>query len=191
MNIEYEATYANIDKKNMRDLLADAGAALARPEFSQRRVTFNLPKGNEIKGAWLRVRDEGDKVTMSLKIVDGDRIRDQKEIQLKIDDFQAACDLLRTIGCEEKAFQETKRELWKVDGVEITIDEWPFLEPFVEIEGSSEEAVRKVSDKLGFDWDKARFCSVDALYAEKYGISEDRINNHTPKIVFDMINPFI
>jgi hypothetical protein len=31
------------------------------------------------------------------------------------------------------------------------IDEWPFLEPFIEVEGGSELGVRQVSEKLGFD----------------------------------------
>lgn len=51
-----------------------------------------------------------------------------------------------------------------------------FLEPFVEIEGKSEKAVKDVSEKLGFNWHDARFCAIDALYADKYGVSENVIN---------------
>ena len=150
-----------------------------------------MPKGHEIKGGWLRVRDEGDKITMSLKVVDGASIENQKETQLVVDNFDSAVSLLESIGCENKAYQETKRELWEVDGVEVTIDEWPFLEPFVEIEGKSEEDVKGVSEKLGFDYSQAKFGAVDTLYAERYGITEDQINNHTPKILFEGKNPFI
>ncbi len=78
-----------------------------------------------------------------------------------------------------------------MNGVEITIDEWPYLEPFVEIEGPNETAVRQVAEKLGFDWPQAKFCAVGTLYSEKYGLSLDRINNHTPRIVFNEKNPFI
>ncbi len=127
---------------------------------------------------------------MSLKVVDGNRIHNQKEIQLTVDNFEEARNFLTNIGCEEKAYQESRRELWEMDGVEITIDEWPFLEPFVEVEGRSEEQVKAVSEKIGFDYSRAKFCSVDTLYNEKYGISIDRINNHIPKILFEMENPF-
>lgn len=191
MNIEYEAKFTGINKDEMRKKLKAVGAVLVRPEFLQKRTVFNIPTGHKIKGGWLRVRDEGDKITMSLKIVDGDKIENQKEIQLKIDSFDNACNILRTIGCEEKSYQETKRELWNLDDAEIMIDEWPFIEPFVEVEGVSEEVVKKVSAKLGFDWSKARFGAVDILCSEKYNISVDRINNHTPKIVFEMENPFL
>jgi len=83
------------------------------------------------------------------------------------------------------------RELWELDGVDITIDEWPFLEPFVEIKGQSVEQVMKVSEKIDFDYNQAKFCSVDTLYSEKYGISIDKINMETPQILFEMDNSFI
>lgn len=78
-----------------------------------------------------------------------------------------------------------------LDDVEITIDEWPFLEPFVEVEGKSEEAVKAVSEKIGFTYNDALFCAVGTLYSKKYNLDEDIINNKTPKIVFEMENPFL
>lgn len=190
MNIEYEATFTEIDKEKMRLKLKEVGAQLEKPEFLQRRTVFALPRNHNLKNGWLRVRDEGDKITMSLKDV-GKNIEDQKEICLEINDYAEAVKLIDNLGFETKAYQETKRELWKIDGVEVTIDEWPFLDPLVEVEGNSKESVKRVSDKLGFDWADAKFCSADTLYKEKYGISEDIINNKTPKIVFDMNNPFV
>ena len=58
MDIEYEATFSNIDKDNLRTKLKALGAKLLRENFMMKRVTFNLPS-NE-KNKWLRVRDEGD-----------------------------------------------------------------------------------------------------------------------------------
>jgi adenylate cyclase class 2 len=163
-----------------------------RPEYLQRRVVFRLPEGHEILGAWARVRDEGNLITMSLKIVDGDRIEDQKEICLVVDSFDQAELLLLTIGCVKKSYQETKRELWILDDTEVTIDEWPFLDPFVEVEGKSEEAVRSVSEQIGFDYAQALFGAVDIVCMRKYPhLTTDRINNRTPLIVFDGENPFL
>jgi adenylate cyclase class 2 len=191
MQIEYEATFPNVKKEDVRHELIKAGAELVRGEFLQKRTVFHLPEGHRIPGAWARVRDEGGVTTMSVKILDGTKIEDQKETCLKIDRFEEGVTLLKTLGCEEKAYQESNRELWELNGVDITIDEWPFLEPFVEVEGKSEEDVRRLSKLLGFDWTSARFCAVGTLYAEKYNISEDRINNETKKITFEMENPFI
>ena len=197
MNIEYEATFENVDKDEIRARLRAAGATLVRPEYTQKRVVFSLPKGHEIPGAWLRVRDEGGKTTMSLKVVDpavggaGGNIENQKEICLAVDDFDAAVEFLSLVGADRKAYQETRREMWSLDGADVTVDEWPFLEPFVEVEGRDMVTVRAASEKLGFDYSTALFCSIGTLYVRKYGIDEDRFNNRSPRIAFDMENPFV
>ncbi|MFA5184732.1 MAG: CYTH domain-containing protein [Patescibacteria group bacterium] len=191
MAIEYEATFTNINKDEMRARLRQAGANLIKPEFLQKRVVFNLPSGHEIPGGWLRVRDEQDQITMSLKIINGAKIEDQEEICLKVDNFSEAVDFLTAIGAQRKAYQESRRELWLLDGVEITLDEWPYLEPYIEIEGKSEEAVKKASAKLNFDYGQALFCGITTLYHNKYGLDEDYINNYIERVTFDDANPFI
>lgn len=191
MDIEYEAKFAKINKTKIRKKLKSLKAKLVRPEFLQRRFTFHLPGGCEIPGGWIRVRDEGDKITLTLKTICGQKISGQKEITLKVDDFEKARQLLRNIGCVEKSYQENKRELWLLDGIEITLDEWPFLEPFIEIEGKSEREVRTLSQKLGFNWNQAVFGSVHLLNSSKYGILEEVLNEKIPRIVFGEKNPYI
>ena len=128
---------------------------------------------------------------MSFKSVTGDKIENQKEINLEINDFKKGVDFLKVIGCQQKSYQETKREIWRLDNVEICLDEWPFLEPFVEIEGKSEKEVKAVSKKLGFDYSKAWFCATGLIYSKKYNIPVEIIDNEIPKIVFNMKNPFL
>lgn len=96
---------------------------MIKPEFLQKRVVFNLPAGPN-GFSWARVRDEGDKITMSFKsIKDNNKIDDQKEISLIIDDFGKGVEFLEVIGCKKKSYQETKREIWKLDDTEICIDQ--------------------------------------------------------------------
>lgn len=190
MNIEYEATFTDINKDQIRARLEKVGAKKVYPEFMMKRIVFELPKGHEIKGGWLRVREEADKITMSLKITDGGRIEDQKEICLKIDNYDEGVKFLESVGAERKAYQESYRELWLLDDVEVCIDEWPYLEPYVEVEGKSEQAVKDVSAKLGFDYTKALFCSVDTLYKLKYEVPLQVINHQTGRITFSDPNPF-
>jgi adenylate cyclase class 2 len=190
MNIEYEATFPDIDKDTIREKLKAVGATLVRPEYMQKRVVFDMPLGHEIPGGWVRVRDEGDKITLSLKVVDGDKIENQKETCLTVDSFEEGVNLLLSLGCRKKSYQETKRELWMLDETEVTIDEWPFLHPFVEVEGKSEETVQAVSLKLGFDYAQAVFGAVDVIYRRQYPhLTYGRIN-HAPRIVFDGENIF-
>ncbi|MCU0679830.1 MAG: CYTH domain-containing protein [Planctomycetes bacterium] len=192
MNIEYEATYSNINKEEMRSRLQVLGAKLVKPEFLQKRVVFNLPKGHEGEHTFIRVRDEQDKITMSYKeVFSSGHIEDQKEICLTVDNFQEAVLFLRTIGCQEKSYQETKRELWNLNGVEITIDEWPFLEPVIEIEGKNEAEVQSVCEQLGFDYSQAHFGSISKQYVDKYHISYEIINQKMPRLTFEDENPFL
>ncbi|MDD4990245.1 MAG: CYTH domain-containing protein [Candidatus Pacebacteria bacterium] len=193
MQTEYEATFINIDKDKIREKLKAVGAVLNKPEVLMKRYTFNLAKGVDLKDRFARVRDEGDKITLSFKIV-GERgfknIEDQKEICLKIDNFDNGVEFLKVLGCQEKAYQESKREIWQIKETEICIDEWPFLESLVEVEGPSEQEAKDISEKLGFDYSQAMFCAVGTIYAKKYGADENFINNHIPRITFDMENPF-
>lgn len=191
MQTEFEATFWPINKDDARNKLKQIDGVLVHAERLMRRKAFNLPPSVSTSQRWARVRDEGDKITMSVKQISGENIEDQKEAQILVNDFDQAVEFLDLIGCTEKAFQETKRERWEVDGVEVTIDEWPFLEPLLEIEGGTENAVRLVSEKLNFSWSDARFCAVSSLYMEKFSITEDRINNGTPRLAFDDQNPFV
>ncbi|OGG17668.1 hypothetical protein A2721_03110 [Candidatus Gottesmanbacteria bacterium RIFCSPHIGHO2_01_FULL_47_48] len=191
MQIEYEAKFANINKDEIREKLKSLGASLVKPEFLQKRAVFFLPGKKDSSTSWIRVRDEGDRITVSLKVTVNGKIDTQKEVIIVADSYDNARKLLIEIGCEEKAYQETKREIWKLDGVEITIDEWPYLEPYIEIEGKSEQEVRDVAGKLGFGWKDAIFGAADQLISKKWDLPEDAINNKVPRIVFSEENPYL
>jgi adenylate cyclase class 2 len=182
MNIEYEATFTKINKDQMRQKLKKAGAKLIKPEFLMRRHVYQPPI--KLEEGWLRVRDEGDKITMALKQMTGKKISDQKEIEFEVSNYETACKLLETIGCFNKSYQETLREIWQLNEVEITIDTWPGLQPIVEIEGQNEDEVKKVAAKLDFTWVNAIFWSADEIYERELGIPREIINNQTPEITF-------
>jgi adenylate cyclase class 2 len=191
MDIEYEAKFTNINKDELREKLKSLKARLTKPEFLQKRTAFFLPGKKDSGTSWLRIRDEGDKISVSLKIVVNGRIEPQKEIMIIVDNYEKARKVLTEIGRIEKAYKETKRETWKLCDVEVTIDEWPYLEPYVEIEGNPEQAVRKAAGTLGFDYKKAVFGAVDQLISKKWGSPESDINDEIKRIVFDEDNPYL
>ncbi|MNT60176.1 hypothetical protein D3C72_1977360 [compost metagenome] len=73
------------------------------------------------------------------------------------------------------------------------LDEWPWLAPYMEIEGPSEEKVKNVAEQLGVAWEDAVFGGVANAYALQYphigeaGIQE--INKNWPVIKFDTAVP--
>lgn len=177
METEIEAKFTSVDKEFLREQLQTAGATREYPETLMRRKNFDfVDRSLDRKGGWVRVRDEGDKVTLSYKQVNDRTLHGTKEISVIVDDFDKTCQLMEAIGLEVKAYQDTKREKWHLDDVEITIDTWPWIPSFVELESKSEGALRNVVLKLGFDWNAAMHGSVETVYQMHYDFSEDEIN---------------
>ena len=116
LQIEYEATFCDINIDEIRKKIKNLNGKLVKSMFHQKRTVFHLPKGHEIQGGYLRVRDESDKITMTLKIMESNgSIEGHKEIELIVDNYENAVYFLKTLGAQEKAIQETKRELWELD----------------------------------------------------------------------------
>lgn len=177
MQIEIEAKFLDIDKDKIRKLLNDNGAVLVHAECLMRRKNFDYPDARLEKiGGWIRVRDEGDKVTLAYKQLIDRTIEGTREISLVVEDFDKISNLLLAIGLDNKSYQETKRERWELDGVEVTIDTWPWIPTFVELEGESEEKLKSVAEKLSLDWSKSMHGSVETAYQACYFVSEEEID---------------
>ena len=183
MKKEIEATYLSVDKEDVRKKLTVAGFVLQTPEYMMRRKTFDFSRVAPNRNKWGRVRQEADKVTMTVKEVRGSGINDTYEVELVVNDFNTASDFFEACDIPAKAFQENMREVWKREGVEATINTWPCLNPFVEVEAETEELVRQVSGELGFDFTKAVFGSIDIVYEKELGIPASTIIK-LPEITF-------
>jgi len=108
-----------------------------------------------------------------------------KEIETEVKDFDIMVDIFRNLGLREKSYQETYREVWKINGeVEIMIDLWPWLNPYIEIEAESEKLVRKYSNALWFNYEEGIFGTAAEVYKQELGLEPDYINN-LPEITFE------
>lgn len=183
MKNEIEATFLSIDKDFIRAKLKNTGFELKIPEYLMKRKTFDFSRIAPGCNKWGRVRQEPDKVTMTVKEIRGPGINDTYEVELIVNDFDTATSFFEACDIPAKAFQENMREVWVRDGVEVTIDTWPGLNPFVEIEGENEKIVRKISDELNFDFEKAVFGSIDLVYEKELGIPAETIIR-LPEITF-------
>lgn len=177
MKTEIEATFTDIDKDSLRAKLKAVSATLAHPERLIRRTVFDFPdlRLNKING-WVRVRDEGDRITLTYKQQKDDTLLGTHEATVVVDDYDRACELLQDIGLSQKAYQETKREQWVLGRVEISIDTWPWIPAFIEIEGQDGPSVKSAAAQLGFDWNQARFGCVDNVYQLYFDVANDEIN---------------
>lgn len=168
MQSEIEVKFLKVDFDEVRSKLKAAGGQLEKPMRLMRRVTIHNDFMRTGKDAFLRVRDEGDKVVMTYKQFDELSVDGAKEIEVEVSDFDKTVELLAQAGLPHDSFQESKRETWRLDGCEVVLDEWPWLKPYVEIEGPSETALRQAAAQLGFSFDEAVFGDVMAAYRAEY-----------------------
>ncbi|MDQ6984823.1 MAG: CYTH domain-containing protein [Candidatus Dojkabacteria bacterium] len=186
MNTELEVKFLDINKDNVRKSLKESNAELIQAETLMRIIMFGNTENKEMKVHYVRVRDEGDKITMTAKIHarKGDEISDQKETEINVSNFEDAVKILELAGLKYDYVQEKYREIWELDGCEIVIDTYPIVEPLVEIEGESVESIKPVAEKLGFNWDDKVYHSVTDYYANKLNLSFEEALEKTKRLKF-------
>ena len=171
MNTEIEVKFVDVDIDDIRTRLEKAGATLVQPMRNMRRALIEEDH-HAADNMFIRIRDEGDKVTLALKkktkSLEESTIDSTYEIETTVGDFDTAVELFKVAGWHYTTYQESKRETWHLGNAEVVIDEWPWINPYIEIEADSEQAVRSAADKLGFDWDMVVFGSVDVIYNRDY-----------------------
>lgn len=172
MQTEIEAKFIQIDHDAIRQQLKSLGGVCNQPMRLMRRIVF-VNEALTSRYGWLRVRDEGDKTTLSYKQRDNLDIHGTKEIETAVEDFEAAVQIIRQTGDWSESYQESKRETWRLGEVEVVLDEWPWLDPLIEIEGPSAELVEAVAIKLGFDMKDAVYGSVMSAYRRQYPNLDD------------------
>lgn len=183
---ECEVKFLNIDPDELEKQILELGGV---KQFDRifRRIVFDYPdlRLNDEKKAWVRLRDEGDKVTLSYKqrLDAGDGVsndRSMLEHEVVVSDFEQTAEIMRNIGLADKFYEENRRVQYKLDNVELDIDYWPQLKPYFEIEAASWEEVDSMIQKLGLDPEDKKIYSTHQIYAEA-GINE----NDYKKITFE------
>jgi len=186
MTPEIEAKFLAVDHDVLRARLRELGAECTAPMRLMKRKNYDYPdhRLGTGKNGWVRVRDEGGKITLSYKQLNDRTLHGTHEVNLTVDSFDAADAFLRAIGLETNSYQETKRESWRLDGFEIELDEWPWAKPYIEIEGPNEAALQDLAAKLGLDWNEVCHGSVEIVYQAEYDLTDDEID-HQPVITFE------
>ena len=186
MQPEIEAKFLAVDHDALRAKLKEVGAVCEQPMRLMKRRGFDFPDGRlrHTQNGWVRIRNEGDKITMSYKQLNNRGLDGTHEVQLVIDSFEAAEAFLQALGLKPNVYQETKRESWTLDGCEIELDEWPWAKPYIEMEGPDEAALRSLATKLGLDWGGVKHGSVEIVYRGEYDVTDEDINN-IPVITFE------
>jgi adenylate cyclase, class 2 len=168
MKHEYEAKFLAVDVTDLRARLKTLGASQAFPRTLLTRKIF---ENDALEGgAWVRLRDEGTRSTLTLKqVTDSTTIDGTTEIETEVTDLHAMAEILSRLGMAEVRYQENYREEWRWGEIAVDFDTWPDLPTFAEIEGPDEMSVRRAASALGLNYSQARFGSVDEICKTELG----------------------
>jgi adenylate cyclase class 2 len=193
MKSEIEAKFLHVDPTDIRGRLEKAGATCKQPMQVMRRVVFDNAAMNKRNG-FVRIRDEGHRITMTYKQYDEMSLTGAKEIEFSVSDYEAAIAFMDAIDIKAKSIQEARREIWLLGDAEVVIDEWPWIDPFIEIEAASEEVVKAAAGQLGFDWSDAAFGDIMTAYRAEYpktGLAPSDMVYNLPVVRFGDARPDI
>jgi adenylate cyclase class 2 len=166
MPTEFEAKVLDIEPDSLVDKILRCGGR--RTGYAvMRRYVYDIDSGDQSK--WIRLRDSGTQVTLTVKEIEHDGIDGTVETEVVVGDFDTTNELLRRMGFEAKSYQETRRASFGLAEGRLELDWWPLIPPYLEIEGDSREHVVEVAKLLGIAEGQLTGENTIKVYA-RYGI---------------------
>jgi adenylate cyclase class 2 len=155
---EIEVKFLEIDVPAIEAQLKRIGAVKVFDRLYCRKV-FDYPDLRlNANNSWVRVRDEGDQITMGFKQRIAPTSSDgssndggMEEVEVVVSDFDKATLMLEKIGLKQKFYEENRRVRWTRGELEFDIDTWPLLKPYLEIEAKSWGQIDQAIELLGLD----------------------------------------
>lgn len=166
MSKEIERRFYTYDRKEIESKIKELGGKRVGMYLFQ-ILAFNPPQGYSL----LRLRDEGHRITFTLKKkgADGYEIEDE----VNVNNFNNMKTILEKVGHTKKYLIQKIREIYNIDNSELVFDHYPGLPGFIEIESPTENELFSLADKLNLKKDEVHREAGD-LYLEIYGITKDR-----------------
>lgn len=190
MKPEIEVKFLDVNHDELRLKLIALGAVQKQPMRLMRRsiIDYSDRRLQTTRPTWgfIRVRDEGGKATLTYKQITDDAKLTTHEVEVEVSSYETTVEFFKTIGLNVESVQESRRESWKYKGCDIELDEWPWLKPYLEIEGPDEATLQDVAIELGFVWEAALHGGANEAYRREYpGITATDTVGNIPVMEFD------
>jgi adenylate cyclase, class 2 len=154
MKKEFETQILDIDKASIIKQLRKLGAK-EEPEKLQKRWVFNMMDEKGEEAEYIRVRQADDeKPIITYKKRVSKAIEGTSEIEIEVDDFDKTTAIFSKLKFVGKYYQENKRQIFLLNDIEFSIDTWPKIPVYLEIEAKSQQKVEeglKLLDLVGKD----------------------------------------
>ena len=182
--MEFEVKVLDITPVQTRKQLIKLGCKKIHGPQRMNRTMFSLcdPTTN----GFVRVRDEGHRVTITCKLYKNKDFPTEFEVTVK-EDYASACNLIESLGLKKTSAHETMRERWSHPlAHEITIDNIPGIPTYMEIDCESKKNLDTLISRLNVDKDKMNTGGYDKQFEDYYGIDKKTFLK-IPEITFQNI----
>lgn len=177
---EIEVRFLEINKDDLLARLNEVGAIDLGEDLLKETIFYDQAgKWQYEAKKFARVRQTKNGATLTFKHNESDTATGTKEIELKIDDYDKAVDLLRELSLVAYRIQEKKRHTFKLGEVIVDIDTWPSIPTYVELEGPDEESLKNTAKLLNLDWSRAVFESARFVIEKYYSIPVSKLKFFT------------
>ncbi len=161
-NTELETKVLDINKEEIIQKLKELGAE-EESEVLTRRWVFDIESENI---EFIRLRSDGKKhfLTYKYKTLGSVEVGRTEEIEVEVLDFDKTAEILRKLKFKRVFYQETKRHAFHLNEAEITIDTWPKIPPYMEIEAQTEEKIQEILKLLDLEGKDAGDYDIFDIY---------------------------
>src|SRR5512133_2898188 len=151
--LEVEIKFYLTDMPSFEKRVRSIGASLVRPRTREVNYRFDTPDmtlAREHKVLRLR-QDNSILLTYKGPATIKDNVSVRPEVELEVNDFSAATNLLESLGFCMSLKYEKWRTIYQWGEIEIAIDEMPYGN-FTELECDDIALIRKTASLLAVDW---------------------------------------
>lgn len=161
----------------IEEILANTPDEELEKVLTKKEVLTVVKKQNINPNKWIRLRQTGKKTTITIKhILNGalpqnnyDGFQPVLETEVPVPSIEEGNMLLESLGYSYRNYQEKRRVSYEYKGVEIDIDSWPHIPPYMEIEHDKPEETDSIINELGLAEHEIVSCNTSDVY-QRYGI---------------------
>lgn len=171
-NEDIEKIFNITGGKKISDYLEENSLSENKEIFCNKEILSVIQKYNINPNKWVRLRQTGDKTTLTVKhIVNNNNDDFQKvlETEMEVPSIEICNNMLYQLGFVYRNYQEKERISYILEDVEIDIDSWPHIPTYLEIENDNIDKIKSIVLKLELNDKEIVSCNTVEIY-KKYGL---------------------
>jgi adenylate cyclase class 2 len=164
---KYNHNYLNL-------ILEETNSNLELEQLVNDQTILNIAHSFGINpNKWIRLRETDDLTTIATKNILEKKAEENRqpvlETEIDVPSISQANELLEQLGFAYRNYQEKRRITFMVNDVEVDIDFWPLIPPYMEIE-STDKKIDEIINLLNLKDYEIVSCNTEDVY-NKYNIN--------------------